>query len=94
MKEGYVIRDQTLPHFLTVTIVDWVDVFSRKNYREAVIECFDFCIKNKGMILYSYAIMSNHIHMIVNTNEPFLLKDTIRDFKKFTSKKILKTDSE
>jgi hypothetical protein len=27
--------------------------------------------------------------MIVNCNEPFLLKDTIRDFKKFTSKKIL-----
>ena len=29
MKEGYVIRDQSLPHFLTVTIVEWVDVFSR-----------------------------------------------------------------
>ena len=68
MKEGYVIRDQTLPHFLTATIVDWVDVFSRKNYRDAVIECFDFCIKNKGMILYSYVIMSNHIHMIVQPN--------------------------
>jgi REP element-mobilizing transposase RayT len=69
MKEGYVIRDQTLPHFLTATIVDWVDVFSRKIYRDAVIECFYFCIKNKGMILYSYVIMSNHIHMIVQSNE-------------------------
>ena len=65
MKEGYVIRDQSLPHFLTATIVDWVDDFSRKNYRDVVIACFDFCIKNKGMILYSYVIMSNHIHMIV-----------------------------
>jgi len=27
--------------------------------------------------------------MLVNTNEPFELKDVIRDFKKFTSKKIL-----
>ena len=27
--------------------------------------------------------------MIVNANEPFQLKDTIRDFKKFTAKKIL-----
>jgi len=33
MKEGYVIRDQSLPHFLTATIVDWVDAFSRKSYR-------------------------------------------------------------
>jgi len=35
MKEGYVTLDQTLPHFLTATVVDWVDVFSRKNYRDA-----------------------------------------------------------
>lgn len=26
MKEGYVIRDQTKVHFITATVVDWVDV--------------------------------------------------------------------
>jgi REP element-mobilizing transposase RayT len=88
MKEGYVIRDQSLPHFLTCTIVDWVDVFSRKSYRDCVIECFDYCIKNKGMILYSYVIMSNHIHILVQSNEG-KLSDLIRDFKKFTSRTIL-----
>lgn len=88
MKEGYVIRDQNLPHFLTLTIVDWVDVFSKKNYRNCVIECFAYCIKNKGMILYSYVIMSNHIHMIIQSNEG-KLSDLIRDFKKFTAKTIL-----
>ena len=96
MKEGYVIRDQNLPHFLTVTIVDWIDVFSRKIYRDCVIECIDYCIKNKGMILYGYVIMSNHIHMIVQSNEG-KLSDLIRDFKKYTSKTILekiKTEKE
>ncbi|HRE77663.1 MAG TPA: transposase [Flavobacterium sp.] len=88
MKEGYVIRDQKLPHFLTATIVDWVDVFSRKSYRDCVIECLDYCIKNKGMILYSYVIMTNHIHMIVQSKEG-KLSDLIRDFKKYTSKTIL-----
>jgi REP element-mobilizing transposase RayT len=88
MKEGYDIRHQTLPHFITATIVDWVDVFSRKTYRDKVIECFDYCIKNKGMILYSYVIMSNHIHMIVQSNES-KLSDLLRDFKKFTSKTII-----
>lgn len=33
--------------------------------------------------------MSNHIHLVVNCNEPYQLKDTIRDFKKFTSKGII-----
>lgn len=88
MKEGYVIRDQTLPHFFTITVVDWVDVFSRKNFRDVVLECLNFCIKNKGMILYSYVIMTNHIHLIIQS-EDGKLSDLIRDFKKFTAKTIL-----
>ncbi|WP_324522799.1 MULTISPECIES: transposase [unclassified Flavobacterium] len=88
MKEGYVIRDQNLPHFLTATIVDWIDVFSRKSYRDCVIDCLDYCIKNKGMVLYSYVIMTNHIHMIVQSKEG-KLSDLIRDFKKYTAKTIL-----
>ncbi len=88
MKEGYVIRDQSLPHFITATVVDWIDVFSRKNYRDVVIECFDFCIQNKGMILYGYVIMSNHIHFVAQSKD-VKLSDLIRDFKKFTAKTIL-----
>ena len=88
MKEGYVIRDQSLPHFITATVVDWIDVFSRKNYRDLVIECFDFCIQNKGMILYGYVIMSNHIHFVAQSKD-VKLSDLIRDFKKFTAKTIL-----
>ena len=88
MKEGYVIRDQSLSHFLTATIVDWVDVFSRKLYRDCIIECLDYCINNKGMVLFSYVIMSNHIHMIIQSNEG-KLSDLIRDFKKYTAKTIL-----
>ena len=38
MKEGFVIRNQELPHFLTTTVVDWIDVFSRKNYRDLVVD--------------------------------------------------------
>ncbi|SNS00685.1 transposase, partial [Flavobacterium sp. ov086] len=88
MKEGYVIRDQTLPHFITPTVVDWIDVFTRQTYRDIVIESLDYCIKNKGMILYGYVIMSNHIHMIVQS-EDGKLSDLIRDFKKFMAKNIL-----
>src|SRR5690606_1155420 len=40
------------------------------------------------MILYGYVIMSNHIHLIVQSKEE-KLSDLIRDFKKYTAKKIL-----
>jgi REP element-mobilizing transposase RayT len=87
-KEGYIIRDQSKTHFITATVVDWVDVFSRKTYRDCVIESLEFCIMNKGMILYGYVIMSNHIHLIIQSNNS-KLSDLIRDFKKFTAKTIL-----
>ena len=96
MLDGYKIRDQSLPHFVTATIVDWVDVFTRKNYRDFIVDCLDYCIKNKGMIIYGYVIMSNHIHMIVQS-EQGELSDLLRDFKKFTAKTILEkiqTESE
>ena len=88
MKRGYVIREQEKAHFVTATVVDWIDVFSRKNYRDCIIECFDYCIKNKGMVLYGYVVMSNHIHMIIQSNDG-KLSDLLRDFKKFTAKTIL-----
>ena len=95
-KEGYIIRDQSKAHFITATVVDWVDVFSRKAYRNCIIESLDFCIKNKGMILYGFVIMSNHIHLIIQSDKN-KLSDLIRDFKKFTAKTILhkiETESE
>ncbi len=76
-------------YFLTLTVVNWVDVFSRKHHRDAIIESIKYCQEHKGLIIFAYVIMTNHIHLITNTNEPFLLKDTIRDLKKFTSKKIV-----
>ena len=50
MQDGYKIIDQSLLHFITATVADWIDVFSRKNYRDCIIECLDFCIKNKGIL--------------------------------------------
>ncbi|MDG2431319.1 transposase [Flavobacterium sp.] len=88
MKEGYVIRNQTKAHFITATVVDWIDVFSRKSYRDIAIDCLNFCVKNKGMIVYGYVIMSNHIHLVIQSND-CSLSDLLRDFKKFTAKTIL-----
>lgn len=88
MNAGYAIRNQQLPHFITATVVDWIDVFSRKAYRDQVIDCINYCVKNKGMIVYGYVIMTNHIHMIIQS-ESGKLSDLIRDFKKFTAKTIL-----
>lgn len=76
-------------YYITLTVVEWADIFTRKNHRDAIINALRYCIKNKGLNVYAYCLMSNHLHMIVNCNEPFQLSDTIRDFKRHTVKTIL-----
>lgn len=76
-------------YFLTLTVIDWVDVFTRPEYKYIVIDSLDYCQKNKGLKIYAWCLMSNHLHMIVGTEEENNLSDILRDFKKFTSKEII-----
>ncbi len=85
---GYKIRDQHDVYFITFAVVQWVDVFSRYCYVETVLNSLTFCIKEKGLNLHAWCIMTNHLHLIVSAKNGNL-SDILRDFKSFTSKKIL-----
>lgn len=89
MPTGYQIKDQTQAHFLTLQIVEWVDIFTRKVYKDILVDALNYCSQNKGLVVFGYVIMSNHVHIIVqSTNDN--LSGVIRDFKSFTSKEMLK----
>jgi REP element-mobilizing transposase RayT len=88
MSEGYQIRDQGGPHFLTFTVTDWVDVFTRKIYKDLVIESLQFCQDNKGLDMYAYVIMSNHIHLIIGSKLG-KLSELVRDLKSYLAKIII-----
>jgi len=87
--DNYKITDQNAMHFLTFTVVDWVDAFTKKDYRLELVDSMNYCIKEKGLIVYGWVIMSNHMHAIWQAKEGYLLSDIIRDFKKFTAKRII-----
>ena len=88
MSTGYQIDDQYGMYFLTMTVVDWVDIFSRKNYRDVIIDSLRFCISEKGLKVYAYVVMTNHLHLIVHSPDG-KLSAIVRDFKKFTARKII-----
>ncbi len=88
--KGYRIRNKEGIYFITFAVTGWVDVFTRKVYRDIVVDSLKFCQKEKGLILHAWCIMSNHIHLILSS-EKFNLSNVLRDFKKFTSKQILET---
>ena len=84
----------TLSHatyFVTITTVGWVDVFTRLEQKEVIIESLRFCQKNKGLEIYAYCIMSNHVHLLCGATQEPSLSEIMRDFKKFTSKEIIRT---
>lgn len=87
----YAIRSDRL-HFLTHTVVDWVDVFTRKELALVVVDSLNFCVENKGLEVYAWCLMPSHLHMISAgiEGDKDSLSRIMRDFKKFTSKNIVK----
>lgn len=78
-------------YFITITVVGWVDIFTRVNQKYFLINALQHCQQNKGLEIYAYCIMSSHIHLLCKGINGIILSDIMRDFKKFTSKKIIQT---
>ena len=89
MALAYTIKDQSAVHFLTFTIHQWANVFTRAVYTDILLDSIRFCQKEKGLEVYAWVVMSNHCHFIWRARHNNL-SDIIRDIKKFTSKKYLR----
>ena len=93
MSRKYKFHEEQGAYFISFSVVYWIDVFTREQYFNEIINSLDYCRKNKGMEIYAYCIMPSHIHLIFrakNNNS----SEIIRDFKTFTSKKMIKTIEE
>jgi len=89
MPSKYKIYNHQDIYFITFSVVEWADALSRPYYKDILIDSFHYCQKHKGLIIYAYVIMNNHVHLIASAAEEHNLSDILRDLKKFTSKKII-----
>src|SRR5690606_24036952 len=89
VSDKYKIREQDKPYFITMTTVGWIDVFTRLNQKLAIVESLKYCQQHKGLIIYAWCLMPSHLHAIVQVSNGGKLTDVLRDFKKFTSKRIV-----
>ena len=83
-------ENENLTHFLTITIIEWIDIFTKPQYFKIIIDSLRYCRENKGLLLYEFVIMANHIHLIARAKEENKLSQIISDFKKHTTREILK----
>lgn len=93
MSEKYKFGDPEGIYFATSTIAFWIDLFTRSDYKHIIVNSIKHCQEEKGLIVHAWCLMPSHLHFIISSKD-LPLKDILRDFKKFTSKEIIKTIGE
>lgn len=78
-------------YFVTITAVNWVDLFTRLEQRMVLVDSLNYCSEYKNLEIYAYCIMPSHVHILCKAQDNEVLCNVMRDFKKFTSKKIIAT---
>jgi len=90
MSFKYAGKDPNDIYFITTSIVKWVDIFTKPIYQEIIIDALNYCSKAKGLQIHAWCLMTNHLHLLASVKQEYpALPDIMRDFKKFTSKKII-----
>jgi REP element-mobilizing transposase RayT len=74
-------------YFLTFTVRNWYYIFDRHYRFKILADSLHYCQKQKGLKIFAYVFMINHIHLIASSPDMIAF---VRDFKKFTSKEIQK----
>ncbi len=90
MSRNYKFHNSEGLYFVSFAVVEWLDVFTRNDYKDILLQSLSYCQKEKGMEIIAWCIMTNHVHLIfrsIKGQHPSLL---LGDFKRFTSKAVVK----
>ena len=63
-------------------------MLTNDKYKDIIVESLRFLVKEKRVVVYSFVIMPNHIHIIWQVQGGHKRENLQRDFLKFTSQKI------
>lgn len=75
-------------YFVTYAVVGWIDVFTREVYRNILLDSLRYCCANKGLEIYAWCLMTNHMHLIIGTNGDNM-ENILRDHKSHTAKTVV-----
>ena len=90
MSTKYKFHDQDQLYFVSFAVVNWIDLFIRKEYKDIMLASWRHCQKNKGLEIYGWCIMPSHVHMVIGSKQN-KMEDIVRDMKSFTSTTIKNT---
>ncbi len=67
MNRKYKFKNPERAYFVSFAVVEWRDVFTRNIYKDILIDSLTYCQKNKGLEIFSWCMMTNHIHLLIRS---------------------------
>ncbi|MGZ5242468.1 MAG: REP-associated tyrosine transposase [Bacteroidia bacterium] len=87
MSRKYKFHNSEGLYFVSFAVIYWLDIFIRNEYKNILLDSWRFCMKNKGLEIGAYCIMTSHVHLIFRSQSA-KPQDILRDMKSFTSRTI------
>ena len=87
MSRKYKFNDNNKLYFVSFSVINRIDLFIRKEYKDEIVNSLKYCIEKKHVELYAWCIITSDIHLIIGTSgNP--LENIMRDLKRHTSEKL------
>ncbi|VFM95184.1 MAG: REP element-mobilizing transposase RayT [Candidatus Kentron sp. G] len=81
-RSRYKIYNETTPHFLTCTTLNWIPLFTRPATVKIILDALRFRQQERDLKIYAYVILENHLHMIAQSPR---LSGELASFKSYTA---------
>ena len=85
-RSRYKIYEPTHPHFITLTVLHWIPLFTNTKSVDILLESFKYLQESDNLKIYAYVILENHLHLVASSDD---IAKTIKKFKSYTAKKLL-----
>jgi REP element-mobilizing transposase RayT len=73
-------------YFVTPTVWNWYYLSGRHHRWEILADSLRYCQQHKGLGIFAYVFMLNHVHLIVQSPN---MAGFLRDFKRYTAQALL-----
>jgi REP element-mobilizing transposase RayT len=90
MSRNYKFHNPEGVYFVSFAVVNWIDALANDEYKALLIKCLNYCQQEKGMEIFAWCIMSNHMHLVFRSIKAYKPELLLGDFKRYTSKEIVR----
>jgi REP element-mobilizing transposase RayT len=77
-------------YFVTTKAIDYARAFQRDVVQRLLLDTLDCMRAQKRIKLFSFVIMPNHIHVVVQCSAQDPLSDVLRDYKRQTADRLIR----